>query len=316
MRNGTQPLSKPPKREFHRNFGGVTLAQIPDFNLDAGLWMPDQDADGAFTECTGYTVTDIKSDWDKRLYSPDWQFAKTLQLANVSPLIGAQNGADIHIAMQSAVVFGSLEAKMAPFTALLKGEQFVADINNWPFSPLNTEAIINAEIGTYNALGNGDAFSSILSAAYVNKMGVSVGTPWYQEWEQIGAGLGKMVPGNGIVSMPSDINDAQGLAPWHNWVIKGKKTIAGVEYAIGKSWQGKKYGDGGFHYIPREIINAVFAVSGTGAISFADNGSRFINLLIIFFSQTPQGLAILPEVLASSLGMESKFPFSKRPPSA
>jgi hypothetical protein len=284
MISGTKPLLNPPKRQFHRYFGGVSLAQIPDFNLDAGLWMPDQEADEAPTECTGYTVTDIKADFDKVLYTPDWQYAKTLQLEGVTPTTG---GADFHVAMQSAVVFGALKMINMPFSAATKGELFVANIKNWD-PTLGLSAVNAAEIGTYNALGMGDDFSSILSAAFINKMGVSIGTPWFPEWEnQVGS--------DGILPMPN-LNVDFSTLPWHNWAIKGKKTTDKPR-TVGKSWQGTKYGDKGFHYIDQETLNAVMTVTGTGAISFADTGNRILNVLIIILSKTPQGLALLPEVI-------------------
>lgn len=287
MINGTKPATSLPKRQFHRSFGGVAINQIPDFNLDAGLWMPDQDVDGAPTECTGYAVTDIKTDFDKQLYSPDWQYAKTLQLENVGP---TTTGADFHVAMQSAVVFGSIKKAQATLTALSQGEIYTADINNWPFA-LNALAAPNAEIGTYNALGNGDCFDSIASAAYTNKMGVSIGSPWYREWAVPDA--------NGIVMSPANVNDTT-ILPWHNWVIKGLKTINNTQYLIGKSWQGTKYGWGGFHLISRATINSVMTVSGTGAISFADSGNRFINLCLIFLRQQPALLPYLSEIMRAN----------------
>ena len=121
-------------------------------------------------------------------------------------------------------------------------------------------------------------------------MGVSIGTPWFPEWEsQVGA--------DGILPMPN-LNVDFSTLPWHNWNGKGKKTTDKTRL-VGKSWQGPTYGDKGFHYIDQQTFNAILAITGTGAISFADTGNRILNVLIIVLSKTPQGMALLPEVIVA-----------------
>lgn len=102
-----------------------------------------------------------------------------------------------------------------------------------------------------------DSFDKIRSALYLNsaeRRSVSVGTPWFNEWEHAPAGI---------------LHDFvfTGNEPWHNWKICGWKQIAGQPYLIGKSWQGPNWGDRGYHYISRDTCNRVFALSGTAAFT-------------------------------------------------
>ena len=80
---------------------------------------------------------------------------------------------------------------------------------------------------------------------------VSVGTPWYRSFEMVGE--------DGM------INELAGSYTWHNWQISGWLTVQGVPKLIGKSWQGKNYGDKGLCYFTREQINQLFAVNGSCA---------------------------------------------------
>jgi hypothetical protein len=102
-----------------------------------------------------------------------------------------------------------------------------------------------------------DMFDAIRQALYLNsaeKRSVSVGTPWFLEWHYAPQGM---------------LHDFlfRGDEPWHNWKICGWRTIAGQPYLIGKSWQGKLYGDGGYHYVSRTLCNKIFGISGTGAFT-------------------------------------------------
>lgn len=103
-----------------------------------------------------------------------------------------------------------------------------------------------------------DMFDSIrlaMCSGAPEKRSVSVGTPWFKEWQGY----------QGMVMPNPDLN--QTLTVWHNWSIKGWKSINGVSMLIGKSWQGDKVGDKGFQYFPREVINSIFSVSGTVAFT-------------------------------------------------
>lgn len=276
MISGTHPTKRIPKRKFHRNFGSTDVRTIPDFNLDAGIWMPSQVDDNAPTECTGYTIADIITDVTKVIQSPDFAYASALFMEGLAP---STAGADFHSALEALIVLGSLPIERASITALSHGELYCSDWRNWD-DLKKLIASKNVQNGVYNALGKGNSFDSILSCLYTGKVAVSVGTPWFPEWEPVGNGNGKLLS-DGILPMPS-LNVDFDTLPWHNWTLKGRKTI-GQPMLIGKSWQGKKYGDGGFHYVNSEVLNAILDINGTGAITVAMDANRILSLLRIAF---------------------------------
>lgn len=271
LKSGAKPIKHLPWKRFHDRYPRAAGAiGFTDFNVDKGLWMPDQIAEGAQTECTGYSVTDILADIFGELFSPDWQYAMTQWLQGSTP---TEDGADPHVAMQSAILLGALPQSDAPFNAKSMGELYCANWRNWP-SNENRIAAAFGQNGVLDALGNGDPLSSITAATSLAKMGVSCTTMWYEEWELA-------VPASGILPMPANpqqrIVPNYGTLPYHNWVSKGQKTINGQTYGIVKSWQGAKVGDNGFLYIGHDVAEAVFEVPGTGAICFDPEAVRVLS---------------------------------------
>lgn len=287
IRSGTKPAKHIYReRKFHQLFGSTDPALIPDFNLDVGLTMPDQEADHAFTECVGYTVSDILTDITRVVQSPDFSFSAARCLANQSP---GSDGTDFHAGIQGGVVFGGVTKSFAKFSAAQQGEQYVSDWNNW-MAVRVLQSIQGAQNGVLNVLGNGDAFDSILNAVYTGKIGISIGSPWFNEWETNIQ--------NGVVQVPTLNGD---YSSWHNYAIKGKKTINGIPYLIVKSWQGTRVGDNGWLYFSREVINAALSVQGSGALTFNPNASRLISIMGILAQRPPAFSAVIPQLLKASL---------------
>lgn len=286
MQSGTKPLLRLPKTQFHTVFGSTAPDNIPDFNVDAGIWMPDQNVLGAPTECTGFTGADILTDITKVLQDPDFIYAAALYLEGEGPTTG---GADFHIALQGLVAVGSIAQAAIPlgFSAVQMGELYVANWNNWP-AAIKALALKNVQNGTLNLLGNGDPFDSIMSAVYTSKIAGSLGSIWYDEWDNIGP--------DGILPMPSNLEGFT-YSPWHNYAAKGKKTINTTKYIPLKSWQGPSYGDKGWCYMSREVANAVFAVAGTGAIGLNPNAMRWASIIGILCERFPILLTDLPTLL-------------------
>lgn len=249
----------------------------PDFNVDKGLWMPDQDADQAPTECTGYMATDLCADMDGILYSPDRQYAYTLFLEGIGP---TEEGADPLAALESTILFGLVAQNGAPLSAKMNGELLCANYKNWSNTPG-----INPKVRVYNALGNGAPFNSVISAAFLSKLGVGLCSLWYPEWEGVGS--------DGILQMP-DLTNTN--APGHAYAMKGQKTINGVMYWVLKSWQGSKYGDNGWVYMNGSIANAVFAMGTNSANALSPTGSRWISLVQIALRHLNAIPVILPEL--------------------
>lgn len=275
MVSGTRPAEHLYKlRKFHKVFGGSIPAQISDFNLDAGLTMPDQEKDQAYTECTGYTVADILTDIWKKPCSPDFNYSTALFLDGDAP---GTNGASFHAALESAVVFGGLPKELAKINAATNGELFISNWWNWTDAE-KLAAFPNRQNGVLDVLGNGDAFNSILSAMYTGKISISIGSPWFEEWYQDNSNH------TGIVNMP--IIDGS-YPSWHNWKICGLKTINGIQYLIGKTWQGASVGDNGWLYFSRDVINAALSVYGSGALTINPNAERWWSFLSIILRRNP-----------------------------
>lgn len=284
MRSGTRPTTHAPKKGFHHKFGGTTLADIPDFNLDAGMIMQDQVYDNASEECTGYAISDLATDLFKMFFSPDFSYAANFYVTGEIP---TDQGASFVGAMQGFICLGALPTVLADISASTLGSLYVAQWNNWK-PLLKAQALKYTEPGILNALGNGDHFSSVLSAAYTGKLSVSCGTPWFPEWETQNGPNGEMV-------LPYSLNTSG--VPWHNWRCKGQKTINGKPYLIVKSWQGKRIGKDGWLYMPQEVANAVFNISGTGALTIDPNAIRWISELGVLINRFPSLLSYLPKLI-------------------
>jgi hypothetical protein len=215
---------------FHKTFGAfVNASSLPaDFSVDAGLWMPNQNLPQAFsgipsipawpTGCTVYCQTDLCIDEDGKLLDPN--LLEDVTHAN------ANGGGDIRVALKAAInVF-----------------QRTAYFNIQAKAPL-------------------DWFDAIRVAMWVSqaeKRSVSIGIPWFAEFENLLASY----------IMPIPVFDTK-RATWHNAKIAGWKTIGGAPYLIVKSWQGPEYGDKGYCYMPRELCNALLNISGTGAFTLS-----------------------------------------------
>lgn len=246
IQHGVNPVETDHRdRSYPRTFGSIRT--FPDtFNTDAGLTLPDQNADGYPNGCTGYTQSELGSDEDKVIYDPAYTYLKTLFIT------GGKNGdpCDMRSSLKSTIIYG----------LKLKGN----DADN---------AYSHRRGAYYNVVDETglDTFDDIRSALFTNNYSVSIATPWYLDWDAQ-ANNGGMVtsPGTQITS-------------WHNWKICGWKTINGVPYLIGKTWQGKNVGDNGWMYFSRETINAVMEIKGTGAFTLAPaNASNMQNIKTTF----------------------------------
>lgn len=291
IKHGTRPIPLD-KRDlsYVRTFGSASLIDFPDeYSSDAGLTIPDQIAEMAPYECTGYTTTDLLTDETGIIYSPDYTYAKTCEVSNVYT---DPQGADIRKALKSAAVFGCLPKTLAPFSAAEKGEEFVCQYKNWP-TDLDNEASAHTIVPYFNVdrVSGFDWFDSIRSALWLSKAekrSVSVGTPWFNEW---------LYPQNGIISTIMT-GDPEELS-WHNWKICGWKMIDGIPYLVGKPWLGKNYGSGGFAYFPRQVVNAFMGIIGTGA--FTIRRATIADLQTVKYSRFEQVLEWLQQIIIKLL---------------
>lgn len=227
MKSGLTP-SKHDRRDydFFKTKGYKRLAGITSFptsySVDAGLRIPNQEAeDTNFTPpvppmpfgCTDYGQSEILADEDGKLYNP-------MDIENITHA-NANGGGDLRVALNAVV-------------KLHKDHPAYFNIR---------------------AAGPIDAFDAarlaMLSTA-AEKRGVSVGSPFWHQWNAVGP--------SGILP-PPDYDLA--FASWHNWVVKGWNTINGTCYLTCQMLQGSGFGDHGFVYITREVFNATMAVKGS-----------------------------------------------------
>lgn len=246
IKNGTKPTKIDHRDyDFHKSFGALNLKAIPfpqEYNTDAGVTMPNQEIDDySFTPfvpaelsgCTNESTSDVATD-----------------LSNGSKI----RRPDVVEAITHANALGGYDVRQSLLTGLQP-------------NPLNPK-----RLGWYSAIFNiraigqdfFDAIRDAMASGGTERRSVSIGTPWYPEFEPVGNGNGKMTL-SGIISEPANWS-TDGM-PWHNWKICGWKMIDGQVYLIGKSWQGAQYGDKGFCYFNRQIINHLMSIPGTVAFT-------------------------------------------------
>ena len=280
MIHGTRPARDLHKIRKYKHFGAIN---IPDFDLGQNLPLQDQNASNAPYECVGYTAGHILSSIFNTPFSPDFSYAAARYIAGDGKE-GSQ-GTSFHAGVDAIVAVGGLVKDMAKETATSVGEATVSDWAFWT-DIQKRAALGRVQNGAKNVLGNGDAFNSILSACYQGGVPVSIGSPWFIEWESN--------INNGVVGTPA----LNGNYPsWHNYTVDGQKTINGVPHLIVYSHQGSRVGDGGKLYFPREAINAAISVDGSGALATDKNTIRWVYLLGMLTYRFPQLLNILPQLI-------------------
>lgn len=208
---------------FHKTFGNIFV--LPeDFNLDIGLTNFSQNEPNAVFEtpaqpegCTGMTQSDIATDSDHIEFSPYFTYRKTCYMMNIS----TNEPCDMTDSLNSMLVYG-LQA-----LGETTDQQAYAHKRGKPYS--------------VNPL-NGDLFMGMVSAMSIGKTSISFASTWYESFDN---------PTNGIIPFPT------GQTSGHNWKMCGLKTINGVAYLIAKPWLGSEWGENGFCYFSREIINSL-----------------------------------------------------------
>ncbi len=100
-----------------------------------------------------------------------------------------------------------------------------------------------------------DAIRLAMISASSENRSVSIGSPWFPEFTEA----------EDVVPMPSSWSLSR--ASWHNYAIKGWKSINGQPFLIVKPWLGQGYADAGFSYFSRTLFNALMNISGSAAFT-------------------------------------------------
>lgn len=214
--------------DFTKSFGSFKTVPFPaEYNTDAGLTMPDQDAQNNYFNppvpalpygCTDYATAEVATDLDHTFGANNPMKVENVTQAN------ARGGYDIR---QSLLVGVSLGFFSGIFNVRAIGQDYF------------------------------DAIRTAMVSGGTERRSVSIGTPWYPKFELVGQ--------DGIVGIPQSFSTA-GL-PWHNWKVCGWKTIGSQVYLVAKTWQGPNYGDHGLVYFSRPLINNLMAIPGTVAFT-------------------------------------------------
>ncbi len=215
-------------KTFHPHFGTTALPKFPDeFVTDAGLWMPDQNAiNPEFpntppqpTGCTNFTTGDLAIDIDGKLHDPAVMESATHA--------DASGGYDIRQSLLAAKRIG-----------LISGFY---------------------NIKAYAPLDYFDAMRLASFSGLPEKRSISVGTPWYPDWQN--------AINNGKVLMPSPASLSYGGLGWHNWKVGGWRLRNGSPVLRAKPWEGKEIGDSGWIEFDRPTINQVMGLKYTIAFT-------------------------------------------------
>lgn len=208
--------------------GSTTVPTFPDdYDTDAHLWMPNQnEVNPQFPNtppqpegCTNYTTGDVATDLDGVLRDP----AKLEAVTHAN----ASGGYDI----RQSLIAG-------------KNLGYISSFYN---------------IKAYAPLDYFDALRLASFSGLPEKRSISIGTPWYHEWQS--------AVESGQILMPSPMSlDYTGIG-WHNWKIGGWKTRNGSPRLRCKPWEGKDIGDAGWLEFDRPTINRVMNLRYTIAFT-------------------------------------------------
>lgn len=214
---------------FHDTFGTIQNITAP-FNFDTLKRKPNQYADGLPEGCTAETSNDIASNEDAVVYDDvDFTYRNTLLMMNDAPY---GSPCDVMVALNATVVYGVKNKAMSP-----------------------TDALKNRRAPFFIVQKLGDYFDGLLSAMQVKQGCLSVATPWFPIFEQVGA--------DGLIVSPQNFADLSQVS-WHDWEACGMVVVNGEQRIICKSWQGENYGDKGYCYFNRAQINALLGTKGSG----------------------------------------------------
>lgn len=126
-----------------------------------------------------------------------------------------------------------------------------------PPSPLHPERLgyfdVHFNIRVQGGLDPFDAARLAMMDGLPEYRGVSIGSPWFPEFEN--------TKSDGILPTPPSFNTA--FATWHNWLALDWKMIGDQPYLICLSWQGAGFGDKGFHYVSRTLFNTLMDIYGS-----------------------------------------------------
>lgn len=219
--------------------GSVGVPELPpEIRNDRKLWMPNQNepepifGNPAMPDgCTDYAQNDLASNFANELFNPAYTESKTHANAN--------GGGDMRVSFSSVIN---------------DGVQNKAGIIKKPFKQYFI-VVAQATLDWF------DAFRTSLFLGQADFREISVGMPWFSEYESTGP--------DGQLPTPANWKSPMS---WHDavvcgYVLKNQEGLVFSEPKLEiKSWQGTKYADEGYCYMSRAQANMTFSMSGTIAL--------------------------------------------------
>ena len=189
--------------------------------------------------CAAYTVTEVSEDQEGIELSPEFQFAMMKELEGDYTTWGA----NLRMAMKSAVKVGSITQANNPHKLAEKGRDFVANWKNYP--PVHAMTAETHRKDYYmSAEGGKDPFDSIVRALWTfrnERRTVATGMLWRNEWTDAPQGI---------------IPESYGAGAFgHAFKFFGQKFFGDKPYLMAQLSNGTEIGDGGIFYFPRSVVN-------------------------------------------------------------
>ncbi len=235
--NGLLPLPED-KRDFSMGalFDQPDIKDLPEyFELDDQFAVEDQRQTDF---CTGYGTTHASQ------LQEGIRLDELYQMSRIKELSGDWKswGADLRKAMQAGAKVGFLPKELSPF-GLDRGRDFLANWVNWP-DHLKTKAAPQQKQTYFAVDGRYDIFDNIKTRIWQfreEKRAIVTGALWREEWTYAMRGI-----------IPESYASA---GSGHCFIIVGFKKINGNEVLKIKNSFGKQYGDDGYFYMTRKVVN-------------------------------------------------------------
>lgn len=221
--------------------------------------------------------------------SPDFQGAAESRYAGAAIL----NGTDPKTTMNTAVLTGFLPKPLAPYTLAQDGEIVTTDWTK--YSPALWMVAAKYAISAWLDISEDatDIFDSIRIALYDSQAEgavVQVFGNWYQEWSDAGNARKS--------DMPMPMRPPIAL---HDYIFIDFVEYDGVQKVKAQLSSGTDFGENGFLYFERDVINFAFknmVEDGTGLYIYRKSDARLAQLISIGYALLGRAQALLARLQA------------------
>lgn len=240
MKNDTQKFGLQPLKEDHRDFqlGAVfslpALEDLPDKFAFETLGVKDQ---GNSDLCSAFAVTTLSEIQEGVRLSPLYHFALSKEISG-DPDNWGQNARD---AVAASAKYGDVEESEAKFKENQSSSNAIRHLKNWPEDHLE-KAIKHKKKSYFKVTGLYDHFDNIRASMWKFRdglQGVSLGLLW--AWHT----------GQEFLSL----ENAGAVREGHLVAVVGFEKKDGEDYLIIQNSWGTDAGNGGLHYVARNVVN-------------------------------------------------------------